>query len=730
MPRYKTTEEVLRLANNRDQIRNMGIIAHVDHGKTTLSDSLLSASGLLSPTVAGEALALDYLKIEQERQFTYKAANISLYYEKKESNTEFLVNLIDTPGHIDFTGFVTRSLRAIDGAVVVVDAVEEVMVQTETVTRQALEQMVRPVLFINKVDRLIKELRLTPQKIEQKILRIIRDFNRLIDTYCPEEFKREWRVDPFKGSMAFGSAKDRWGVTLKIAQKEGLKFTDIVSAYERNQPEELRNRFPVENAVLDMVTEHFPPPYVAQKYRIPKIWKGDLDSEVGKAMLNCDPNGPVVMCASHMRVDPQAGVVATGRLFSGTVYSGQEVYLINSRARGRAQQVGIYMGPRREVVGKLPAGNIPALLGLEGARAGETITTVSDMMPFESIRYVSEPVMTIAIEPRHPKDLPQLLDTMKRLSIEDPNLRVTINEQTGEYLLSGMGQLHLEVALTFIKEAGLEVLTAQPVVIYRESIRGASQPITVRSPNGHNRVTVMVEPLEESVIQLIMEGKISEFMDNRERARLLRNAGWSADEARNLWNISDGFNVFVDATKGVQRLEAVAGSMRIGFAETMSEGVLAREPMRGVKVKLLDALVHEDPAHHGPGQIIPAIKRGIYASMILAGTVLLEPILRIDVRVPPDHVGTVTRVISSKRGRVTNIESKEHFVYIVGELPAAETFDLSDVLRSATGGRAFWDTSFLRFDAVPSSIVNEIMTNIRKRKGLPLEPPKLEDFVD
>jgi len=730
MPRYKTTEEVLRLANNRDQIRNMGIIAHVDHGKTTLSDSLLTASGLLSPTVAGEALALDYLKIEQERQFTYKAANISLYYEKKENNTEFLVNLIDTPGHIDFTGFVTRSLRAIDGAVVVVDAVEEVMVQTETVTRQALEQMVRPVLFINKVDRLIKELRLTPQKIEQKILRIIRDFNRLIDTYGPEEFKREWRVDPFKGSMAFGSAKDRWGVTLKIAQSEGLKFADIVSAYERNQPDELRSRFPVENAVLDMVTEHFPPPYVAQKYRVPKIWRGDLESEVGKAMLNCDPSGPVVMCASHMRVDPQAGVVATGRLFSGTVYSGQEVYLINSRARGRAQQVGIYMGPHREVVGKLPAGNIPALLGLEGARAGETITTVPDIMPFESIRYVSEPVMTIAVEPKHPKDLPQLLDTMKRLSIEDPNLRVTINEQTGEYLLSGMGQLHLEVALTFIKEAGLEVVTAQPVVIYRESIKGASQPITVRSPNGHNRVAVMVEPLEEGVIRLIMDGKISEFMDNRERAKLLRDAGWSADEARNLWNISDGFNVFVDATKGVQRLEAVAGSMRIGFTEAMSEGVLAREPVRGIKVKLLDALVHEDPAHHGPGQIIPAIKRGIYAAMMLAGTVLLEPILRIDVRVPPDLVGVVTRVISSKRGKVTNIESKEHLVYIVGELPAAETFDLSEVLRSATGGRAFWDTSFLKFEAVPTSIVSDVIKEIRKRKGLPPEPPKLEEFLD
>jgi len=227
-----------------------------------MSDSLLAASGLLSPTVAGEALALDYLKIEQERQFTYKAANVSLYHIYNDK--EFLINLIDTPGHIDFTGNVTRSLRAIDGAVVVVDSVEEVMVQTETVTRQALEEHVRPVLFINKIDRLIRELKLTAPQIEQKMVNIIRDFNRLIELYAPEQFKEQWHVDPFKGSVAFGSAKDRWGITLGIAAKRGLKFQDIVTSYEHEEQSNLRNLFPVDAAVLDMVVENFPPPYVAR----------------------------------------------------------------------------------------------------------------------------------------------------------------------------------------------------------------------------------------------------------------------------------------------------------------------------------------------------------------------------------------------------------------------------------------------------------------------------------
>jgi len=728
MPKYKTTEEILKIANKRENIRDMGIIAHVDHGKTTLSDSLLASSGLLSPSMAGEALALDYLKIEQERQFTYKAANVSLYHEL--NGTPYLINMIDTPGHIDFTGFVTRSLRAIDGAVVVVDSVEEVMVQTETVTRQALEEYVRPVLFINKVDRLIKELKLSSQEIESKFLRIIRDFNKLIDLYAPPEFKDAWKINPFKGSVAFGSAKDRWGLTLDLAAKKGLKFSEIISVYERGEHTRLSQEFPVHETILSMVVNHIPPPIQAQKYRIPKIWHGDIDSEIGKAMINCDPNGPIVMVASHIRVDPQAGVVATGRLFSGTVYSGQEVYLIGAKTKNRIQQVGLYMGPYREVVGSLPSGNVPALLGLSDARAGETVSSLPDIVPFESIKYVSEPVVTIAIEPKHPKDLPALVNEMRKLSIEDPNLRIHINEQTGEYLLSGMGQLHLEVALTFIKESGLEVVTSNPVVIYRESVMEKGGPIMVRSPNGHNKVSIEVQPLEPEVLQMLSRGEITEFMDNKERAKLLRNAGWPADDARNVWAISESLSVFVDATKGVQRLEQVSGSMRMGFIEAMSEGVLAREPVRGLKVRLVDATVHEDPAHHGPGQIIPAIKRGIYAAMLLAKPVLLEPILRIDVRIPVEQVGNVTRVINQIRGKVVSVDQKGNMTYVVGELPAAESFGLSETLRSATGGRAFWDTSFLRWEPVPSSIVQNVIAEIRKRKGLPLETPKLSDFVE
>src|SRR3972149_5826276 len=326
----------------------MGIIAHVDHGSTTMSDSLLASAGLLSPSMAGTALALDYMEEEQKRQMTIKAANVSLLHER--SGTPYVINLIDTPGHVDFSGRVTRSLRAIDGAVVVVDSVEEIMVQTETVPKQALEERVRPGLYINKIDRLIRELKLSPEQIQERIGRIIRDFNALLDLYAEPEFREKWKVSFASNTVAMGSAKDRWGFNFDIARKKGTKFSDIVDAYNNNKVEDLKTNSPIHEAILGMAVEVLPPPHVAQPYRIPKIWHGDPNSEFGQAMIKCDDNGPVLMSVTSIIMDPQAGLVATGRLFSGTVREGEPVNMINSKASGRGQQGANYMGPNREIV--------------------------------------------------------------------------------------------------------------------------------------------------------------------------------------------------------------------------------------------------------------------------------------------------------------------------------------------------------------------------------------------
>ena len=731
MPKFKSTQDILRIIGNKEQIRNFGVIAHVDHGKTTMSDSLLAASGIISPSVAGQALALDSMKLEQNRQMTIRGANVTLFYENE--GKEYVINMIDTPGHIDFTGRVTRALRAIDGVVVVSDSVEGIMTQTETVTRQALEERVRPVLYINKIDRLVKELRLDPPAMQKWLSNIIAEFNKLVDIYAEPELKEKWKVSIQGNSVAFGSAKDRWGFNFKVAQKKGISFKDVYDAYTSDSPttiKSLAERSPLHEAILGMVVQHHPPPHVAQRYRIPKIWPGDLESALGKSLLECDEKGPVVMMVTTINVDPQAGRVATGRLFSGTVKDGDEVYLIDAKRPGKVQSVNIYMGNTREVVGMLPAGNIPALLGLDYAVAGETISTVKSIHAFESIKYVSEPVVTIAVEPKHPKDLPKLVEALRRITVEDPNLIVKINEESGETLMAGMGVLHLEIATSLLQEAGLNITTTQPLINYRETIRTKAGPIMSKSPNKHNKIFLRLEPLGEEIIELIRNGQIKEDMDKKEMAKILRGKGWNADEARNVAAIDVSGNLLVDETKGVQFIQESMDSIRSGFDDVIHSGPIAHESVRGVKFVLHHFVPHEDPAHRGLAQLMPATRRAMLGSMLIAEPVLLEPILGMEVKCPQEQIGTVAGILSSKRGKLLNVEQKGIISIIQSEIPASETFDLSEIMRGGTAGKAMWSTYFKTWQPVPQSIFRNLVGEIRKRKGLNPEPPTPDEFID
>jgi elongation factor 2 len=731
MPKFKSTQDIIRIVGNKDQIRNFGVIAHVDHGKTTMSDSLLAASGIISPSVAGQALALDSMKLEQNRQMTIRGANVTLFYESE--GKEYVINMIDTPGHIDFTGRVTRALRAIDGVVVVSDSVEGIMTQTETVTRQALEERVRPVLYINKIDRLVKELRLNPAEMQKWLSNIIAEFNRLIDIYAEPELKERWKVSIQGNSVAFGSAKDRWGFNYKVAQKKGVSFKDVYDAYTSDDPNAIKSlaqSAPLHEAVLGMVVQHHPPPHVAQKYRIPKIWPGDLDSEIGKSLLACDEKGPVTMMVTTINVDPQAGRVATGRLFSGTIKDGDEIRLIDAKRLGKVQSVNIYMGNTREVVNMLPAGNIPALLGLDYAVAGETISTVKSIPAFESIKYVSEPVVTIAVEPKHPKDLPKLVEALRRITVEDPNLIVKINEETGETLMAGMGVLHLEIATSLLQEAGLDITTTQPLINYRETIRSKAGPIMSKSPNKHNKIFMRVEPLDENIVDLIRSGHVKEDMDRKEVAKILREKGWPADEARSVAALDVSGNILIDETKGVQFIQESMDSIKSGFDDVLHSGPIAHESVRGVKFVLHHFVPHEDPAHRGLAQLMPATRRAMLGSMLIADPVLLEPLLGIEIKCPQEQIGTVAGILSGKRGKLLNVEQKGVVSIIQGEVPASETFDLSEVMRGGTAGKAMWNTFFKTWQPVPQSIFKNLIVEIRKRKGLNPEPPTPDEFID
>jgi elongation factor 2 len=732
MPRFKQTNEILKLMHDKEHIRNIGIIAHIDHGKTTMSDSLLAMAGLMAPSRAGETRALDYLEEEQRRGITIKTANISLLYE--EEGQPYVINLIDTPGHVDFSGKVTRALRALDGCILLVDAVEEFQIMTEIRLRVALDEGVKPVMYINKFDRLIKELKMDAAAVQEKLIRIINQFNTIVQTYGSEEIRNKWTVNAAEGTVAFGSALDRWGFTLPVLQEKGLTFKDIVDYYREGKLEKLQEMLPLSDAILEMAVHNLPNPIEAQPFRLPKIWRGDLEGELGKAMVSLDDDGPLVVCITNVIIDPNAGIVSTGRIFSGTIEKGKDVYLIIANRQYKIQQVSIYMGQYREVVDAIPSGNIVALLGLEQGRAGETLVSLEHSegaVGFESIKYISDPVLTVAVEPRRPTDLPRLIDALQKLSIQDPNLVATINQETGEYLLSGMGELHLEIAIKDLKrEHRLDVMATEPTVVYRETIQERAGPFMGKSPNKHNRVWFTVKPLDPAIIDLIRSGDLSEISSRRQREEILHEkAGWTTREARRLVSVDKNANILTDATTGIQYLREARDHIAGGFIWGVESGPYAGEAVRGVHVVMDDVQLHEDPVHRGPAQMMPASRQALFAALLSAEPTLLEPIYKIQVRIPPEELGNVTGLLSRKRGSIHNVEQQGPAVSVTGFLPVSETIGLSQEMRAATSGSAFWQCTFDHWAPVPSSLLDETVHKVRTRKGLDPNPPPASRYI-
>ena len=713
MPRFKQIHEILALMGKKERIRNIGIIAHIDHGKTTLADSLLAGAGLLSPKMAGTARVLDYLEEEQKRKITIKTANISLLYRTTESS--FVLNLVDTPGHVDFTGKVTRALRAIDGAVVVVDAVEEIMAQTEVVMRQALEERVRPVLFINKVDRLITELQLSAEQIEKKLYHITSGFNDLIELYGEAPFKSVWKADPAKDSVAFGSALHGWGFTLSGAKRERVKFSDIIDSYRNAEQEVLQSRLPVYTAVFEMAVKNLPNPKEAQAYRLERIWDGHISSEIGRAMAECREDEPTIMCVTNVQVDPNCGMIVTGRLFSGTVKEGKRLYMVNAQAETLVSQVAICMGSFREPVDQVSAGNIATLTLSDLPRDGETLVDTAhktSMVPFESIVYFSEPVITVAVEPKNPKDLLVLFETLDKLTTEDPNLAVTVNKETGEYLLSGMGELHLEIALNQLRSVGggVEIGVSAPRVVYRESVRGRGVVASAGSSNQQNKFTVQVEPLDEELAERVNSDKI--------------------ENAENILAVDENRNVMLDCTGKTERTEEVLEFIIAGFEFACRAGPLCGEPLRHVKANLIDMQLSEDAALRTPVEVMHGVGKAVFGSFLTAKPVLLEPVYKIIISLPMELAGECSRIVSTRRGKICAFQQNGLSTVITGTIPVAESFGLSKELRSATSGRAFWQCMFDHWEKMPEKLEAEIIKEVRKRKGLPPEVPKPERFME
>jgi elongation factor 2 len=725
MAKESMLDKVIRLMIQRENIRNMGIIAHIDHGKTTLSDSLLAGAGMLSMELAGGQRYLDFMEEEQQRGITIQTSNVNMVHEVE--GNEYLINLIDTPGHVDFGGDVTRAMRAVDGALVVVCAVEGAMPQTETVLRQSLKERVKPILFINKVDRLMKELKLTPQQMQERFVKTIEDVNKLIRAFAPKEFAEEWQVTVENGKVAFGTAIDKWALSLPIMKKTNLTFKDILEAYslegeeKQNAIKELEKKAPMHEVILDMAVKHFPDPIKAQKYRIPKIWHGDLESDVGKSMLNCDPKGPLVVCITKVVVDQQAGEIAVGRVFSGKLERGIDVNLILAISKQRLQQIYTYKGPNRYPIDEVPAGNIVGIAGLKGVSSGETVTSIPNLDPFEEIKHIFEPVVTKAIEAKNPKDLPKLISVIRDIVKEDPTLRAEINEESGEQLLSGLGELHLEIKEHIIeRDRHVPIVTSPPIVVYRETVNSKSPEVEGKSPNKHNKFYITVEPLDRNIYDALAKGVISAKRikkRDKELAEEFVQAGMTKEEALRVVDVFND-NLFVDMTRGIVHIREIIEMAMTGFEEVMKNGPVAKEPMAGLKVVLHDCKLHEDSIHRGPGQVIPAVRDGIKDAIMAAKPTLLEPVQTIRIDAPVDYMGNISKLIQSRRGQLLDMQQEKAIVVIKAKMPVADSFGFTSELRGSTEGRGVWSLVDSEFQTLPNELFNDVVKKVRQRKGM------------
>jgi elongation factor 2 len=450
-------------------------------------------------------------------------------------------------------------------------------------------------------------------------------------------------------------------------------------------------------------------------------------------MIETNDKGPLSVMITKIVMDPHAGEVAVGRVYSGKIERGQEVYVVGMSRMNRVQQVNLMVGGDRIPVEFVSAGNIVAVTGIRDAIAGSTVVDDPDTEPFERIVHISEPVVTVAVEAKNTKDLPKLIEVLRTVSKADPSIQVDINQETGENLMSGMGELHLEITEYRIKnDYKVDIVTSEPIVVYRESVATKSpNKFEGKSPNKHNRFYIISEPLTENIRKALYNNEIPENVKKyrNEVTKKLQDLGMDKEVAKGVFGIR-GLNIITDVTKGIQYLFETRELIKEAFDEVMKSGPIASEPCQGVLVSLVDAKLHEDAIHRGPAQVIPAVRNAIYGSITISDPVILEPIQKVFISTPQELMGDASRELNQRRATVRDMQTEKDLVNIDAKAPVAEMFGFASAIRSATGGRVLWNTENMGFEPLPRQLQTDIVKQVRERKGLKPEPYPASYYMD
>jgi len=686
-----------------ERIRNIGIIAHIDAGKTTVTERILYYTGhtyKIGDVDEGTAV-MDWMEQERQRGITITAAATTCDWR------EHRINIIDTPGHVDFTAEVERSLRVLDGGVVVFDGVAGVEAQSETVWRQADKYHVPRICFINKMDRIGANLKRTLAMIEKRLHAIPlpiqlplgseASFEGIIDLIENKAWSFDGNPDSEPLEVAIPESKQAMSIAFRqtlierlaehddqimVAYLEGhhLTVTELKQAVRRVTlatkcvpvlcGSALKNKGI--QLLLDAITDYLPSPLDMPPVRAVDTKKGDEVSRPAK------DEAPFSALAFKVVTDPFVGRVVYLRVYSGRMRAGAQVFNSTRDTRERVGRLLLMHANRREEIDVADTGAIVATLGLKNTFTGDTLCDTASQVLLESIRF-PEPVISVAIEPKTRVDQDKMVEALQRLADEDPTFKITYNQETGQTVISGMGELHLEVILSrLFSEFKVGANVGKPRVAYRETITipVKAEGRFIRQTGGHGQyghVCIEIEPLEHG----------------------------------------GGFQ-FVDRTKGGIIPKSFIAATEAGIKETLETGVFAGYPLVDIKVTLYDGSYHEVDSSELAFKIAGsmALKDGVAK----AKPTLLEPIMKLEVISPGQFLGDITGDITSRRGRIETIETQYAEVCIIRCLiPLAETFGYATRVRSLTQGRATYSMEFYRYQELPAQLTAQITGEVGVR---------------